>query len=307
MKNYIERLTLGFAAGLLRMLPKGVAAFVGRCVGILGYYIVPERRSTALRNLNAAYGQDKTQREKKRIARKSFEHLGRNVIEFFLIPSLDERILDDTVSFSGEHNLDAALSEGRGAFLLSAHLGNWELFGVALAMRGYPAAVITKISRSEAVNRMWMGYRESAGIRILKGRGLLRDTMKHLESGGVVGFVLDQNARRREGVFVRFFGREACTLKSLAILARRTGAPVVPGYIYRQENRHHVVIEEALQNETSEDMDGDILRWTQSYMAWTERVIRFHPEQWTWLHDRWKTRPKKGPESRVQGSEGENN
>jgi KDO2-lipid IV(A) lauroyltransferase len=251
-------------------------------------------------NLDTAYGSEKTAKEKARIARKSFEQLGKGAAEFLLIPHLDNKILTDMVSLSGEHNLKAALDDGRGVLVLSAHLGNWELIGVTLAMMGYPIAIIAKISKSKAVNRMLTGNRGIAGVVVLQGRGLLKDTMRHLEAGGIVGFVLDQNARRREGVFVPFFGREACTLKSLALLARRTGAPVVPAYIHRQENRHHLVIGEILRNDLSEDVDADVLRWTESYTAWTERVIRQHPEQWTWLHDRWRTRPKsKRPTSNV--------
>jgi KDO2-lipid IV(A) lauroyltransferase len=275
MKNFLEKLILGLAGGFLRLIPRRAALFIGRFLGSMGFYFAAKRRRTALMNLDIAFGQDKTRKQKSRIARKSFEYLGRNAIEFFLTPFLEKEVIDGMVSFSGEHNLTAALKEGRGAFLLSAHLGNWELFGVAMAMRGYPLAVITKISKSEAVNRIWMGYREDAGIRILKGRGLLKDTMRYLQSGGIVGFVLDQNARRSEGVFVPFFGREACTLKSLA------------------------VIDQAIRNDMSNDLDADILRWTENYTTWTERVIRLHPEQWTWLHDRWKTRPRKSPESRV--------
>jgi len=174
--------------------------------------------------------------------------------------------------------------------LLSAHLGNWELIGAALAMKGYPVSVITKIPKNQAVNRWWIGYREKVGIGLLKGRGLLKDGVAHLAQGGILGFVLDQNARRREGVFVPFFGREACTLKSLALLSRRTRALVVPVFISRHGNHHQVVFEEPIDQEASGDVEGDVVKWTAAYTAWTERVIRLNPEQWTWLHQRWKTK-----------------
>jgi KDO2-lipid IV(A) lauroyltransferase len=307
MKKFLENVLLTLVESFFRCLPRGAALFTGRYLGRLVYHLARGRRRTALRNLDIAFGEGKTQSEKAAIAKESFENLGKSAVEFLQVPYLDKKKLEDLVSLSGEDKLRTALSKGRGVLLLSAHLGNWELFGVAMAARGYPAAVITKISGSDAVNRLWMGYREDAGIRILKGRGLLKDTFRHLNDGGIVGFVIDQNARIREGVFVPFFDRQACTLKSLALLARRTGSPVVPAYIRREGTRHHIVIEDALYNETSEDLDRDIVNWTETYTAWTERVIRMYPEQWTWLHDRWKTRPKKSPESRVQSSEGKNN
>jgi len=279
---------------LFRLLPRGGALFLGKVLGILGYYLAPGRRWTALRNLETALGEEKSHGEKRRIARRSFEHLGMTAAELFRIPSLDREGIEDLVSFTGEGILKKCLDEGRGLLLLSAHLGNWELIGAALALRGYPLAVITKIPKSRAVHRWWTMYREKVGIRVLKGRGLLKDGVAHLSEGGMLGFVLDQNARRREGVFVPFFGREACTLKSLALMSRRTGAPVVPVFIFRDGNRHQLVIEEPIHLDATGDVEGDVLRWTAAYNAWTERVIRLHPEQWTWLHERWKTkRPEK--------------
>ncbi len=290
MKDLLQRLFLNVFGAIFRFLPPGGTLLLGRLLGILAYHLARGRRKTACRNLENAYGEEKSSGERRRIARKSFEHLGMNLAEFFVLSSLDRERLEDMVSFTGEDILKRALDKGRGVLILSAHLGNWELIGVALALKGYPVAVITKFSRSKAVDRWWMDYREKVGIRILKGRGLLKDGVGHLAEGGILGFVLDQNARRREGVFVPFFGREACTLKSLALLSRRTGAPVVPVFICRHGKHHRVVFEEPIYQEASGDVEEDVVRWTGVYTAWTERVVRLHPEQWTWLHERWKTK-----------------
>ena len=120
----------------------------------------------------------------------------------------------------------------------------------------------------------------------------MKESLKHLKGGGMVGFVLDQNARLTEGIFVPFFGIQACTLTSLAILARRTGSPVVPIHTYRTGKGHHVIIEEPLDHDQLADQDQDTIERTRQYVQWTERVIRKNPDQWTWLHDRWKTRPE---------------
>lgn len=284
-----------------RFLPLAAALSIGKGLGILVYHLARRRRAMALDNLEKALGNEKTAEEIRWIARSSFKHLGMNLAEFFRYFSLDERSLREIVHFEGEENLKAALEKGRGVLALSAHLGNWELISLSLARRGYPLAVISKIPRSREVGRFWIGSRERMGIKILRGRGLLREGIRHLAGGGILGFVLDQNARCREGVFVPFFGREACTLKSLALLARRTGAPVLPAFTFREGMEHRVVFEKPFNQETTDDLEGDVLRWTGDYTAWTERVVRLHPEQWTWLHQRWRTRPKKGPTSNVQG------
>ena len=109
-----------------------------------------------------------------------------------------------------------------------------------------------------------------------------------------MAFVMDQNARLTEGVFVPFFGKQACTLTSLAILARRTGSPVLPVYSYRTGGGHHIVIEEPLRHDPLPDTGEDTVERTRAYTQWVEKVVRQHPDQWTWLHDRWRTRPEEG-------------
>jgi len=113
-----------------------------------------------------------------------------------------------------------------------------------------------------------------------------------LKNGGIVGCVLDQNARRKEGVFVPFFGRQASTITNLALLARRTGAPVVPLYTYRDGDIHRIVIEKPMLHDKLDDAEEDVLERTAAYTQWIEKVVRLYPQQWTWLHNRWRTRPK---------------
>ncbi len=277
---------------LFRALPLKGALYLGRKLGSLAYIFGYGRRRLALRNLEMALGDNYGPGELREIAKKSFEHLGMNLAEFFKFPQLTKDLISRITVFVGQEHLDEALQGGRGFFLLSAHIGNWDLLGVALALRGYPVALITKLSKSEAVNRIWMKYRADRGIKMLWGRGIMKESISHLREGGIVGFVLDQNARRSEGVFVPFFGQEACTLTSLALLARRTGLPVIPIHTYRSGREHHVVIEKPLGYEPHPDQDIDIVERTKVYAGWTEKVVREHPDQWTWLHDRWKTRPR---------------
>jgi len=301
MKDLLHRFMLQVLRGIFRILPHSWALALGKGLGALGYHLARGRKRTAMVNLEAAFRGEKTPEEISGIARGSFEHLGAMAVEFFrFFPDRGES-LRDLIHFDGEEHLKEALEKGRGALVLSAHLGNWELVGLKLVQRGYPIAIVTKVARGRAVDEFLTKSREGAGIKVFRGRGLFRESLRHLAQGGVLGSVLDQNARRREGVFVPFFGRQACTLKSLALLARRTGAPIVPIFAYREGKHHRIVCEPPLEPGITEDLEGDVVRWTAACAEEVEKAIRRCPEQWMWLHNRWKTRPKESPE--VQSSE----
>jgi KDO2-lipid IV(A) lauroyltransferase len=292
MRYLLETVLLWLTGSVFRMLPMRSGHKLGRMIGRMGFYLASGRRRLTMDNLKMALGGELSDREIMETALGSFEHLGMNVAEFFNLPSLNRENIGSHTFVEGEVNLLEALDYGKGVLVLSSHLGNWDMLSTGLALRGYPAALITKVSRSEALNRIWMKYRRDLGIGLFMGRGTMKETIRHLRKGGMVGFALDQNARRREGIFVPFFGHEACTITSLALLARRTGAPVVPIFTYREGDVHHIVIEKPFLHDDGLEADADILERTRIYTQWTEKIIRLHPEQWTWLHNRWKTRPK---------------
>ncbi len=292
MKYIVETVLLWLFKVVFRVLPRRAGLLLGRMIGRLAYYAVPRRRRLALDNLSMSLGGSLSEEEIRNTALASFEFLGMNILEFFNLPGLKAEGIKRLISVEGEEKLIEALAMGKGALVLTGHLGSWDMLSAGLAARGYSVALITKVSRSEALNRIWMAYRQKAGIKLFMGRGTMKESLRHLKNGGIVGFALDQNARFTEGVFVPFFGREACTLTSLALLARRTGAPVVPIYSFREGDIHRIVIEKAMLHDNIADTDTDLIGRTRIYTQWIEKVIRLHPQQWTWLHDRWKTRPK---------------
>ncbi|MGD8353703.1 MAG: lysophospholipid acyltransferase family protein [Pseudomonadota bacterium] len=293
MKYVLETALLWILGHIFRILPYPAALWTGSFLGRVGYSLARRRRKLALENLRESLGSEMSVEELEKTARASFESLGKNAVEFLRLPVINRENIGKYTTVEGEENLSDALAEKKGVLILSAHLGNWDMLSAWLALNGYPLSIISKKSRSEALNRLWMGYREKVGIGILMGRGIMKESIRHLRNGELVGFVLDQNARRSEGVFVPFFGREACTITNLALLARRTGAPVVPLYTYRVGRIHRIVLEKPLPHHQQPDADADILERTRSYAQWTEKVVRLHPDQWTWLHDRWKTRPRR--------------
>jgi KDO2-lipid IV(A) lauroyltransferase len=302
MRSLAEKMFLAMVSTFFRVLPHGMRTAAGAALGGLFYRLSSGRRTLALENLALAYSGEKEAAELESVALESFRSMGMNLAEFFAFPSLTPARVDALMNWRGEENLAEAMKSGNGVLLLSAHMGNWDLLGASIAMKGYPMSLISKVSRNDDLNRMWMGHREATGIRIFTGKGTMRHILRYLKEGGIVGFVLDQNALPEDGVFVPFFGREACTLSSLAVLARRTGAPVVPVHTYREGNSHVVVAEPALEWSRQDDHDEDILGRTAQYTRWTEEVIRRHPGQWTWLHDRWKTK-RQNAEDRIEDTE----
>jgi KDO2-lipid IV(A) lauroyltransferase len=200
------------------------------------------------------------------------------------------------IAVEGREHLDAARASHGRALLLTAHLGNWELLTLANRLVGYPLTVVVRPLDSAAMNAAAERLRRKTGVEIIAKRDALRPVLAALRQGRVVGVLLDQNASRREGVFVPFFGRLASTSRSLAVLSVRTRTPIVPVFIRREAaGRHRVVIQPALPAPRTTDVEASILELTARCTAAIEAAVRETPEQWLWIHDRWRTRP---PEER---------
>jgi len=268
-----------------------VSLSVGRGIGRFGYAVAGKRRRLALDNLKKALGDEKSDRELKTIARNSFSNLGMTLVEYFTFPSLDRKEVEKISDITGDEHLRKAVEEGQGVLALTVHLDNVDLAGAILSLLGFPVAIIAKPVRNSAVDRALIKGREATGVKVFGGGGSMKEILRHLRNAGIVGFVLDQNAVPGDGVFVPFFGRDACTLDSMAVLARRTGIPVIPIHMYRDGLRHRVIVDPPIKAKNIQDKEEDVLERTKQYAAWTENVIRQHPDQWMWLHNRWRTRP----------------
>ena len=251
------------------------------------------RRRVALTNLARALP-GATTAERRRICRASFQHLGLMFVELCTALTRPlERTLQGITVDGLDHLKSAVETHGR-ALVLTAHLGNWELLAVAHRLGGIPLSVVVRPLDAAWLDAVADRLRRKTGIELIDKRGALRPVLSALRRGRLVGILLDQNAARREGAFVSFFGRPASTSKSLAVLALRTGTPVVPIFIYRQGlGRHRVVIHPPLAVDASPDSDSDgaVAELTQRCAAAIEAAIGIAPEQWLWLHNRWRTRP----------------
>jgi Kdo2-lipid IVA lauroyltransferase/acyltransferase len=250
------------------------------------------RRHIGLANLARAFPA-LSPSERARLFRRSWLHVGMTCIEAC---RLRARPIEDALSRisveGGEHLRDVMASHGR-ALILTGHLGNWELLALAPRLSGYPTTIVARPLDSPWLRPMADAIRQKAGTVLLDKRGALRDAMAALRAGHLVGILQDQNASRREGIFVPFFGIPACTSRSIALLALRTQTPVVPVFIRRvARGRHLVVVYPPLDVATDGEGEEPMVVLTKRCNEAIEVALRAAPEQWLWIHDRWRTQPR---------------
>lgn len=276
----------------LRFLSRSFLLWVGRRFGDLAYRVLPGRRSVARENLGLAFGRDRSPEEIALLCRRSFQHLGMTAVEACAFSFAPVTFLPSLVRVEGVEHLRSAMARGRGALLLTAHFGNWELLAASHILTGYPLSVVARPLDHPLLNRLVARLRARSGVELIEKRRALPSVLAALRRGRMVGILLDQNSSRREGVFVPFFGVSASTSKGLALLALKTGAPVVPVFIHREPDGHHrVVVGPALPVASTGNRDQDLLAATAAFTRVIEETVRRWPEQWFWVHRRWKTRP----------------
>lgn len=297
-------LVLRFLCWFITALPLSVALALGRGIGTLAYLVVRRHRDVVITEMSRCFPQDSRAALNRRL-RRVFQHIGMNYMEVFrwIGGKLDE--LESRISVEGEEHAKAALARGRGVLVLTAHAGNWDLMGL-WAARHFPLTIISKSLRNSGVNRFWMEAREKTGLKILPARKSYRACLTVMKKNELLGFILDQNARAKDGVFVEFFGKEACTTPGLAFLSAHAQAPVLPVFLFRKPDLTHRVMVLPMLEPPSDRDPETMLAATQRYTRIIEDVIREHPDQWIWMHRRWRTvRPAAGIDQVVDAVQAE--
>ena len=283
------------AAAALGRLPGPIAWWCGRRLGDTLALVLPGRRRQALENLARAFP-DLSPRQRRQLCQRAYHHLGHTVME---ICGLLARPLERTLSaitLDGREHLEAAMATTGRALLLTAHVGNWEMLVAAHRLTAYRLAIVVRPLDSGLLDRLARLWREKSGVELIDKRGAAQPVRAALAAGGMVGILLDQNAARREAVFVPFFGVAASTSRSIAVLAMRTRTPILPVFIRREgRDRHRAVIHPPLPGSGSNGSSRAVVELTARCTAAIEAAIREAPEQWLWMHDRWRTRPAPGP------------
>jgi Kdo2-lipid IVA lauroyltransferase/acyltransferase len=255
----------------------------------LFYHVAPRQRLIAAYNLRRAFP-DKSDDEILRIVRGVYRNMGIVAAEFFDIPRITKENIEELVEVEGLEHCLKALEKGLGVLFFTAHFGNWELAAAAVSLLVKPVGVIYRPLDSAILDRIVLRGRSATGnIPIPKERAM-RPMLRHLKQNGILGILIDQNVAWYEGVFVDFFGRPACTTNGLALLALHTGAPVLPGFMARlPDGRYRLVLGPEVEVIDTGDHEADILANTHRFTGVIEETVRQYPEQWLWVHQRWKT------------------
>lgn len=293
VRSYVEfavAWTILKSAGLL---PRRLAIRAGQLVGALAYLVLPHLRRHAETNLRLAFP-EMTDAERARIKRGTFRNLGRLLGEISQFPRLNRGNIESIVSYVGLNNYLDAVAQGRGVILLTGHIGAWELSVFAHSIYGHPMSFLARRVDNPLVERLAENYRLRFGNRSIDKKNSVREVLKTLKSGGVVGILADLNSSREEGVFCDFFGIQAGTTAGVATLALRTGAVVLPGYIVWDEAAkiHRLHFEPPIETISTGNREEDVQLNTARYAKAIEAIVRRHPDQWLWIHRRWRTRPE---------------
>lgn len=305
MSNFAQRLreTLSPRAAqaflaLVGRMDQRRAVALGGGLGRIWTRLGLARTRDALANLRIAFP-DWTEARRRGVLERSFANLGRGLAELAFLDRLTPENVGDLVSVEGLEHFDAAreASPDGGVIALTAHFGNFELLAVAMALRGIPITIVYR-ERAPALDATLRSWRELHGTAAIPRGSAARGVLRALRGGRVVAMTLDQDTPQREGVFVPFFSRLACTRDAPARIAMRTGAPVLPVFLFRRGERHahHMRCAPPLALEPAgSDPEGAVRENVGRMARAIEDAIREAPDQWTWSHRRWRTQPPGEP------------
>ena len=295
-QDLIEYLAVFMVLKILEWLPFRMAkALAGKLAG-LAQAFTPRWRRVAHRNLDIAFPEiDLVTRQ--RIVDGVYQNLGRILVTLAHMPQLSSENIRDWIRHEGYEHFQQALQRKQGVLFMTAHLGNWELSATAHSLFGHPMRVVIRTFDNPRLDALINTYRTLHGNRIIRKQDYGRSLLRALNNNEAVGVLVDQNTAGDDAIFVNFFGIKAATTSSLAKIAMRTGAAVIPGFALwdAQTDRYVLKFYPRLKLAETGDFKRDLVTNTQLCQSTIEEVVRHHPDQWLWIHRRWKHRPEKEP------------
>ncbi|MCP4549000.1 MAG: lysophospholipid acyltransferase family protein [bacterium] len=258
--------------------------------GWTAFHIFRVRRTATLRNLRMAFGDRYSEEELQSLASRCFVNFGRTFMEYFALPAFHKRNIMQRIEYEGEEHMQAALAGGKGVLFLAAHFGNWEVAAIATSKLGVPLHTVVGDLANPVVDEVVNNLRESLGLIVDRRRMGLRAVLRALKQGHGIGIQADQEARWN-GIPVPFFGMTSLTHPGTAWFSLKTGAPILQAYALRVGNGFRVVYEPPIWP-NAEATDEEVLKLTALHTARLENLIRRYPDQWFWLHKRWKRAPR---------------
>ena len=287
MKHYLEYLGVRMLIALVGVMPGTLVDRSGALLGRAVYLFDRTHRRVARRNVAAAFPA-RSAPEQRQIVRGAFEHFGRLLMELLKFSTLSPDAMLARVEFEGEEHVRAAHAQGRGVLFVTGHFGFWELQAMVHALRLPPMAVVARALDNPSLNTLLERIRTRTGNSVIYRQGTLRRILRTLQAGQGVGILIDQHIMTRDAIYVDFFNRPAATTAAVAMLALRTGAPVVPLFALPVGGgRYRMVYEHPVVPPASDSADA-VQEFTQRCTDVLEMYVRRNPELWLWMHRRWR-------------------
>jgi KDO2-lipid IV(A) lauroyltransferase len=293
MRHRLEYALVWPVVKMLGLLPRSLARAAAILLAGAVYHLHGRLRRVGLRNLEIAYPQ-MSPRERRRIVRGVFVSLGRQLAEFCQFPRYTRENVSQVAVYEGFENFDAAQRRGKGVLFLTAHLGGWEVGSFVHSIHGHKLQIVVRALDNPYLDRMVERHRTLHGNSTFEKQDFARGLISAMRAGETVGLLMDQNMTPPAGVFVDFFGVKACTASGIARVALRTDASVVPAFTIWDATlrRYRITFAPPLALPKTGDDERNVLEATQLFTSVIEEYVRRYPDQWLWVHRRWKTRPE---------------
>ena len=295
--HHAVRICLKLLLTFARALSWQAAYRLGKGIGLLFYYL-RIRRKIAMINMDIVFKDGKSRKEKMRIYKASLINFGRVIINYLRIPFMGESFWRDHVEWKDEPLIREVMNRKKGALLIAGHFGMMDLAGGKLGLSGYPVAVVGKRIKNPAINHFVIETRNAMNLGTIAHRDSMKRILEGIARGEAVAMALDQNMKRDRGVFVNWMGRPASSVRSAAYVVKKTGAPVVAGYMFQKsaDRFEFVVTKEVTWQPYPENPEKEILINIQRQSDAVQEIILSKPELWFWIHRRWRVQPEGVPD-----------
>jgi len=289
----VEYWCLRLIVAAMGALPRPLARAAGAALGWMVYLLLGRLRRVGRRNLEMAFP-EKSEAERAKILREMYRSLGWQLAEFCRMPRYTAESAGKLIRYEGLENYLAACAKGKGVFVLTGHLGAWELSSFYHSLAGYPMSMVIRRLDNPLVDAYVNRIRSLHGNRVIHKDDFARGLLTAMQQGETVGILMDTNMTPPQGVFVPFFGVQACTASGLARVALRSDATVLPGFLVWESSEQRYVLHFGPELELIRGSDAaeNIVANTALFTATIESYVRRYPDQWLWVHRRWKTRPQ---------------
>lgn len=274
----------------IAVLPNKISLFIGKQLGLLFYFFWNSRKTIAIDNIKKSIDCRglSPSLSPETIAKDCFINIGQSFTEVLRIYFREDNKIINNLEVRGLDNFTKAKSKGKGVIILTGHCGNWELMALAFSVKVHPASGVARIQNNPYLHKLIENIRLKYGNNIIYKKGALKRILSVLKGNGVVGILIDQAVSKGEGYIIDFLGRGAWTTKMPALIARKSGASVIPVFIHREFDRHVIIINPEVQLSDENDSEKAVLEDTKKFSFYIEEYIRHHPTEWLWIHKRWK-------------------